>query len=292
MLSSISDFERITVTAPDGLSLAGELCGRAEAPLVLLLHGGGQSRSAWRGAARRLAEAGYRACIMDIRGHGDSDWSDQLRYSFDDYVGDVIATISAIGGPAALVGASLGGHIAMLCAARYPEHITHLALADVTPWIDETEGDAMRAALRKSAEGFATVEEAADAIAEMRGTPMRGGSLEKLRRRLDLREDGRLYWQWDVRLMDDQLLRGGGEGGLFRREAERLGMPVLVMRAEHSTLTTQEEIDAFRMVKPDLQQVVIAGAGHMVSGDVNDAYAEAILNFLPAAKACCPPETL
>lgn len=273
-------FERITVTAADGLLLAGEVAGDASAPLVIFLHGGGQSRSAWRGAAARMAEAGYRGCTMDLRGHGESEWSEALRYGFDDYVGDLCAVIDRLGGPAVLVGASLGGHISLITAARYPDKARAIALADVTPWIDEDIGDAMRAALRRSATGFATLEEAAASVAAMRGVEPGGRSLDGLRRHLNEGEDGRFYWRWDVRLVDDDLLRGGGEGGLFQREAMRLNVPVLVMRAEHSTLTTPAEVEAFRAIRPDLRSVMIAGAGHMVTGDVNDAYADAILGFL------------
>jgi pimeloyl-ACP methyl ester carboxylesterase len=54
------------------------------------------------------------------------------------------------------------------------------------------------------------------------------------------------------------------------------------MRAEHSTLTSAEQVEAFRRVHDDLEEVVIAGVGHMVSGDVKDAYADAMEGFLTA----------
>lgn len=276
----------ITVAAPDGLRLAGEAHGPADGAPVIFLHGGGQSRSAWRVAAQRLGEAGYRACTMDLRGHGDSDWSEALAYDFDDYVGDLVATIVALGGaPAVLVGASLGGHIATLAAARYPDRVSALLLADVTPWIDEEQGGAIRSRLREARHGFASLEEASAMVSRLRGTPPRTGSLEGLRHHVRERADGRLYFRWDVRLMDDAKLEGGGEGGLFRREAMRLRLPVLVMRAEHSTLTTAGQVAAFRAAVPGVEEVLIEGAGHMVTGDVNDAYADAILAFLSRAGA-------
>jgi len=272
---------KLAVTAKDGLRLVGEVYGDQGAQSIIFLHGGGQSRSAWRGAARAVADAGYLACAMDLRGHGDSGWSDALAYRFDDYVADLICVIDALGGePAVLVGASLGGHIAMLAAAGAPKYARALALADVTPWIDEQQGDFMRNTLREPAFGFSNIDDAGAMIARLSGTPMPIGRLNGLRRHLRTGSDGRLYFRWDARLMDNDRLRGGGEGGLFRKAAAKLDLPILVMHAEHSTLTTAEQIAAFRDVQPGLDTAMIKGVGHMVTGDNNDAYVAALLPFL------------
>lgn len=272
--------EAIEVMTSGGVRLAGEIHGPKTGGVVIFLHGGGQSRSAWRGAARRLAAAGCRACTMDLRGHGDSDWSDRAAYHVDDFAGDLIATIGQMGSPAVLVGASLGGHIAMLVAARRPNLCRALLLADVTPWIDETAGDHIRDTLRLSAAGFATVEDAAAMIGRLHGDAGQGGDPQRLRRHLRAGRDGRLYWTWDTRFLLDSNVRFGGEGGLFVAEATRLSVPVLVMMAEHSNLTTPDEVAAFKAAVPHVESVIIPGARHMVTGDVNDAYADAILGFL------------
>ena len=59
----------------DGLELVADAWGERGAPPVILLHGGGQTRHAWGGTARRLAEAGFHALSIDLRGHGDSAWA-------------------------------------------------------------------------------------------------------------------------------------------------------------------------------------------------------------------------
>lgn len=283
------DATPIRVTASDRLQLAGERFGPVDADPVILLHGGGQSRSAWRGAAKRLASSGMSACIMDLRGHGESEWSADRHYAFDDYAADLAATIDCLGGwCAGVVGASLGGHIGLIAAAKYPEKIGLLMLADVTPWIDETIGDSMREALRQANRGFASVEDASDAVTRLRGTPPSKGSTAGLLRHLRRGADGRFYFLWDPAMMDDDKLRGGGEGGIFQRAAGQLPMPVMVMRAEHSTLTSPAQVQAFRHVHADLAETVIPGVGHMVSGDSNDAYAEAILAFIAARKPARP----
>lgn len=269
---------RIAIKSHDGLALAGDLHGPDEGQSVILLHGGGQSRSAWRGAARRFGLAGLRAVTMDLRGHGDSDWSPDGSYRFEDYADDLVRTIDYLGGPAIVVGASLGGHVGLITSARFPDQVRALALADVTPWIDETVGDDMRNGMRAATSGFASLEEAAAMVDGLRDTaPRRDAS--GLRAHLRVGEDGRFYWRWDPRFLRDETLRHGGEGGMFEAEARRLTVPVLVMRAERSTITSPEQVETFRKTIPWLRDVTIAGAGHMVTGDVNDAYADAVLEF-------------
>ena len=82
----------VAIARGDGLYLVGDLYGHEGAPLIVLLHGA-QSRSAWRGAARRFAESGFQVAAMDLRGHGESDWSPEAEYRFDDYVDDLVRTI-------------------------------------------------------------------------------------------------------------------------------------------------------------------------------------------------------
>jgi pimeloyl-ACP methyl ester carboxylesterase len=93
----------------DGLTLAGDVDGPPEAPAVVLLHGGGQTRHSWAGAMRHLVERGYFVVNYDARGHGDSDWSSDGDYSLNALASDLSAVLSTITGPVALVGASMGG---------------------------------------------------------------------------------------------------------------------------------------------------------------------------------------
>src|SRR5260221_11007129 len=58
-----------------GVKIAGDSWGDPNGPLVLLQHGGGQTRHAWKGAGERLGSAGCHAAALDARGHGDADWA-------------------------------------------------------------------------------------------------------------------------------------------------------------------------------------------------------------------------
>src|SRR5690606_37818506 len=63
--------------------LAADVWGDPDGPLVLLQHGGGQTRHAWKGAGEILGRAGYHAVALDARGHGDSDWAPDGAYGQD-----------------------------------------------------------------------------------------------------------------------------------------------------------------------------------------------------------------
>ena len=102
------------------LRLAAEAVGESDAPPVLLLHGGGQTRHAWGGTAMRLAEAGFLAIALDARGHGDSQWAGDGDYSGDALAADLACVCAALHAPPALVGASMGGMASMLAVGESP----------------------------------------------------------------------------------------------------------------------------------------------------------------------------
>jgi pimeloyl-ACP methyl ester carboxylesterase len=96
-------------------------------PLVICVPGMGELRSVYRRTVPALAAAGYRAVAIDLRGHGDSDATFS---SYDDVAagGDILALIEHLGGPAVVVGNSMGAGAAAWAAAERPELVTGLVL--------------------------------------------------------------------------------------------------------------------------------------------------------------------
>lgn len=105
----------------DGGTIAYEVSG--EGPLVVLAHGMGDSREAYRFVLPRLVAAGYRVAAVDLRGCGESSvqWASCTR---TDIAGDLLAVIRRLGGPAVLVGHSISGGAATIAAAQAPELVT------------------------------------------------------------------------------------------------------------------------------------------------------------------------
>ncbi len=272
----------------DGIALHAELHGPADGPPVLLAHGGGQTRHAWRGTAGRLAARGWRAVAVDLRGHGASDWSPEGDYRTEAFAADLVAvaeTLARAGGrKPVLVGASLGGLAGMLAEGeRAPGTFAALVFVDVTPRLEPrgVEGivSFMRAHLE---EGFGSLEEAADAVA--RYLPHRGArpsSPEGLRKNLRLGSDGRWRWHWDPAFMDgEQRPAAAMDSERLERALARIRAPMLLVRGASSELVSPEGAEAFLRVAPGASYVDVARAGHMVAGDRNDAFTEAVLDFL------------
>jgi pimeloyl-ACP methyl ester carboxylesterase len=102
---------------------------RGDGPLVVCVPGMGDLRSAYRTLAPALAQAGYRVVTMDLRGHGDSDATFS---AYDDVATgtDILALIAHLGGPAVVVGNSMGGGAAAWAAAEDPAAVAGIALLD------------------------------------------------------------------------------------------------------------------------------------------------------------------
>ncbi len=111
-------FETRCYHSKDGLKLTADVAGPLAAPAVILLHGGGQTRHSWTGAMNALVARGYRVINFDARGHGDSEWSKDGAYGLSARADDLHAVLSDVGGPFALVGASLGGATAIHAVAE------------------------------------------------------------------------------------------------------------------------------------------------------------------------------
>jgi pimeloyl-ACP methyl ester carboxylesterase len=259
---------------------------------ALLLHGGGQTRHAFAEAAARLAAAGFTAVTLDQRGHGDSDWSEEGAYDAADFAADAVAVAAAIehrvAKPAA-IGASLGGIAAMFAegeAAKkgLPPCFSALVLVDVTPRFDLLGAMKIRGFMRARAqEGFASVDEAADAVAEYLPHRPRPESTEGLRKNLRLHKDGRWRWHWDPRFFDGPRpihAHHLGHEAARIEAAKSFRIPALLVRGASSELVREKDAREFLALVPHARFVDVAGARHMVAGDRNDAFSDAIIEFL------------
>lgn len=266
-----------------GLTLAADAFGDPAAPPVLFLHGGGQSRRSWRGAARHMAQAGYYAVSIDLRGHGDSDWDPQGHYSLEHMARDLETAMQTFDQPVVLVGASRGGQVSLLAGAALPDHTRLVLLADVAPRVNRGEVTHIRRFMQDSLAGFLNVDAAADALARLPGRT-RPADARPLARAMRTGEDGRLYWQWDPLVAASEHINPPSEVSAMENAAARILCPVLLVRAEHSSLLTEEGIAAFRKLTPQLEVTMAKGVGHMFTNDQNDVFANALLERL----ATCP----
>ncbi|HEY8546892.1 MAG TPA: alpha/beta hydrolase, partial [Acidimicrobiales bacterium] len=262
-----------------------------DGPTVVLLHGGGQTRHSWHGTWQVLVDAGWRAWSLDLRGHGDSDWSPVGDYSLDAFSGDVVAVTAALPRPPVLVGASLGGLSSMVAVAESPtpERVARaLVLVDVAHKIEDQGRDRIGAFMTGNLDGFASLEEAADAIAAYNPHRPRPKNLDGLAKNLRRRPDGRWVWHWDPAFVQgpppsasaDETRSSVIDPDRLGNAAARLRLPTLLVRGRQSDLLSEEGARAFLETVPHAEFADVAGAGHMVAGDRNEVFNRAILGFL------------
>lgn len=267
--------------ASDGLTLVGDVGGPEGAPLVLLMHGGGQTRHSWAGAMRALVATGYRVVNLDARGHGESDWSASRAYSIDDRVKDIRAVVESCSSPFAMVGASMGG-LTSIHAVGEGLAPAALVLVDIVPDMEPKGVERIVGFMNAYLGGFGSLAEAADAVAAYYPERPRPSDPSGLMKNLRLRDDGRLYWHWDPVMF--QVEDPSRFHAPLERSTAKLGqrpeVPVLVVRGQLSDIVSDASIAAFQAKVPHCEAVDVRGAGHMVAGDRNDAFNAAVTEFL------------
>lgn len=276
-------------TTLGNLKLVADAYGNPHAQPVLLAHGGGQTRHAWGKTAEQIADEGFYAVAMDLRGHGESDWAQDKDYGFRTYAQDVIDVARSFAKKPIAVGASLGG-ISSLTAQDMSGHdlLRALVLVDITPHMEADGLTRIRDfMLEHAAAGFATLDDAANFVASY--TPHRKREQDAsenrhagLKKNLRLCEDGRYRWHWDPAFLDRNPHKTGDTIRVnFLEEAAReLQIPTLLVRGRVSDLVSPESARAFLEMVPHAEYVDIQDAGHMVAGDQNDIFSNAVLNFL------------
>ena len=267
----------------EGIHLVADVCGDDDAWPVLLMHGGGQTRHAWGATAQALAARGWKAVALDLRGHGDSEWALNGDYSFTSFTSDCIAVVDALGRPSVLVGASLGGISAILAEGNSDRVVScGLVIVDVTHRSNPRGLERIRAFMKSGLNGFATLEEAADAIAAY--TPNRPKRMNPagLMKVLRQRKDGRWYWHWDPKFVERRSTEvpAAEYEALLEAALHNIRVPTLLVRGKLSDVVTEEGVQDFLRKVPGAKLVDVGGAAHMVAGDQNDPFSHAVIDFL------------
>lgn len=265
----------------DGLELRLHQFGSSHHPGVLMLHGLGQTGQAWHGAARTIAALGYHVVCPDFRGHGGSDWSPSGTYYLTDFLQDVRDQLGLFADPPVVVGASMGGLLGLLAEAESPQALCRaLVLVDITPRWERQGVERILAFMRAAPQGFDSLDAAAEAIASHLPHRSEQRASRRLQRMLVEKADGRWYWHWDPQLLDQIESQSEHYPQRLLAAARLLTQPVLLVSGQHSDVVSSETIDEFLEAVPHARHVDIARATHMVAGDNNDAFNQAVMRFL------------
>ena len=267
-----------------GLRLAGDrwVAGAPSPTPIVLLHGGGQTRHSWDRTAADLAERGREVYTLDARGHGDSDWAPDADYSLDAFAADLTGFLGTLPAPPVIIGASLGGITGLCVTGEEPGAAAALVMVDVVIHVERRGIDRIRAFMADHTDGFASLEEVADAVAAYNPTRHRPTNLDGLRKNVRQHDDGRWYWHWDPEFIrsDGDEPRRHTDPARLTAAARQVNVPTLIVRGGKSDVVSDDGIAAMIDLIPQAEVADVSAAGHMVAGDDNQVFATAIDEFL------------
>lgn len=266
------------------LTLVGDEWNRGAAgaaePTILMLHGGGQNRFSWKNTGQILADRGFHVIALDARGHGDSDRAPGARYSIHALAGDIAAVLDQIDRPVVIIGASMGGLTGILAAAAAgPQRVAGLVLVDVVPRYEHEGTARIRDFMTRHVHGFENLEQAADAIAAYLPYRSRPRNLDGLKKNLRHR-DGRWHWHWDPAFVTSAQDEPFADMAELEQAAIALRIPILLIRGKLSDVVSPEGVEDFLAKVPHARFVELSDAGHTAAGDDNDAFSQAVVEFV------------
>jgi pimeloyl-ACP methyl ester carboxylesterase len=265
---------------PDGPVPLHYLDWGGDGPDVLFVHGAGLNAHTWDHVCVQLRDE-FRCVAVDLRGHGDSGWSDQEAYDLTDYAADIAVVRQALAlRRLVLVGMSLGGVAALTYAGTAADPLDGLVLVEAGPEPRSDGRKRLREFMSEPPE-LESVEAFVDRA--MAFNPLRRP--EVLRRSLlnNLRQtaSGSWTWKYDPR----QMSRARIEDRVRRlpelwSTVSRLTCPTLVVRGGDSDVFHDEDAEKLAATFPDGRWVRVEGARHTVQGDRPIALATALRPFL------------
>lgn len=270
------------VRVADGLDIAVDKAGPESAPLIVLLHGGGQTRRSWARTSSALLAEGYAVISFDARGHGESGWAPDGDYSPAAQARDLQSIVSGYDpGRIALVGASMGAVTALFHASGETPPPAALVLVDMVLQPVPGSGQRLLDFMTGSPDGFATLEDAAAAVDAFNPARGKTADVSRLLPNLRLGNDDRYRWHWDPRLFGDPEKPNPPDfSWLAGRVSGRVRSPALLIRGGQSEVVDDAGVEHMRRLIPHLQTAVIEGAGHMVAGDSNHLFNDSLIGFL------------
>lgn len=269
------DTFRESVLALNGHDLAwldwGE--GVGAGPPVLCLHGAGEISHVWDDFASRLAGR-RRVVAPDLRGHGDSDAVDPSAYRLSDFRADVEALLAQLRiERVAVVGQGLGGVLALVLAGAAPARVERLVVVDTAARLPDAHCRALR---ERSQQPPAPLPDFAAMVAAARGVAP-GADEETITWLLPYlfrRSAGGHVWKWDPQAL------AVADQWSAQPWLARIRCPVLIVRAEESTVLPAGGAEALAAEIDDCRVVTIPRAGHALILEQPAAFAEAVAPFL------------
>lgn len=259
----------------NGLRLHLLESGTRGAPALCFLHGGA-AHAHWFDAVTPAFTDRFHVVALDQRGHGESQWAVPAAYGTEDFTGDLLATMNAMGwGRMILAGHSMGGHNAMTFAAWHPERVAALVIIDSRPVIPPERLDVMHARGARAPRLHPSAEAAAAAFRLLpRETRADPALLAHMAANAVARRNGGWSWRFDPQTHGARLPVDAWP--LLRR----ITAPTLVVRAALSPVLTEDMAERMRVAIPGASLVTIPDAYHHLTLDQPASFTTALRDFL------------
>jgi len=248
----------------NGLRLRYLEWGRPDALPVVCVHGYTSSAEAFNALARRLQDRA-RIMAMDVRGHGESAWSQDGAYQYADQAGDLAALVDQLGiGRFVLIGTSMGGVIAMVYASQYADRLRGLVLNDIGPDVEAGSGR-ITGLVRSRPADFASLDEAMQYRREISpitaARPLEDQE-ETARGVLSERPDGRWAWKMDPAYIEQRVKRGAPARPPLWPTLETLPCATQIVWGTDSDVLSEAQAKRMVVALPRGELVSVPGVGH------------------------------
>jgi pimeloyl-ACP methyl ester carboxylesterase len=273
-----TDPARRECIAPDGVRLNYLDWGGSGDPIVFL-HGGALTAHSWDLVCIGLRDS-YRCIALDLRGHGDSGWSDD--YRIDTAAADVAALGATLGVASChVVGMSLGGNVAAHFAGAYPARASSLTLVDVGPGVDFEATRSLRNFVDE-AQDVGNLEMVMAAALLVNPQADRDKLVYRLKHSTERSAEGRYRWKMDRRrpFDYDHIL---GKLAELPELAAHIACPVLVARGARSRIFSDDAAARCAALFARGEWTRIEDAGHNIQEDNPRALLDALKRFLALA---------
>ncbi len=254
--------------------------GHADAPVIVLLHGGHQSAHSWDLVSLHLAQ-NYRVLALDQRGHGDSEWSRDVTYSNHEMSLDAEAFIAAMRLHKPIVmGHSMGGRNTMLLLRRNQTPVRAAVIVDVGPELSE-RGRAAIGGFVQANQEFDDLEHFVRNVRQYDPYRSREHIERTVKYNMLERADGKYISKCDSTPRRLGIVRASGpQENITLDEAAGFDLPVLLVRGANSNILEPDAAERFASVMPRGRLVTVPEAGHNVHGQNTKGFIAAVGPFL------------
>ncbi|HBK08109.1 MAG TPA: hypothetical protein DDZ81_20025 [Acetobacteraceae bacterium] len=259
--------------------------GHADAPTIVLLHGGHQSAHSWDLVSLHLAQR-YRVLALDQRGHGDSEWSRDVTYSNHEMSLDAEAFIGAMGlHKPILMGHSMGGRNTMLLLRRNQAQVRAAVIVDVGPELSE-RGRAAIGGFVQANQEFDDLDHFVRNVRQYDPYRSREHIERTVKYNMLERADGKYVSKCDSTPRRLGIVRASGpQENITLDDAAGFDLPVLLVRGANSNILESDAAERFASAMPHGQLVTVPDCGHNVHGQNTKGFIGAVGPFLERSAA-------